>query len=55
MVDQIENGKVRMVIQSASETTVARMMEPSDYMYDIPLKVAGEMTGFNIVSKVRGH
>lgn len=53
--EKTDKNAIRVVIQSNSETTVSRMMELGDRMLDVPLKVAGDMQGFVVVSKKRAR
>lgn len=51
--EKTDKAATRVVIQSNSETNVARIYESGDRMLDVPLKVAGDMQGFVIVNKKR--
>lgn len=53
--EKTDKDATRVIIQSNSETTVARTFELGDRMLDLPLKVAGDMQGFVIVNKKRAR
>ena len=53
--DKTDKNATRVIIQSNSETNVARTFELGDRMLDVPMKVAGEMHGFVIVDKKRAR
>lgn len=53
--EKTDKNVTRVVIQSNSETQVARIYEIGDRMLDVPMKVAGDMRGFTIVSKKRAR
>lgn len=53
--EKTDKNATRVVIQSNSETTVARTFELGDRMLDLPLKVASDMHGFVIVDKKRAR